>query len=376
MGRRQSSCRVVQEEQQVHSCSPKKLRLSERHAALTHLQTERERGQTDRVQLASRGGGKRNRCARDFDLVYISDIGRISTVIDFHGIASSEYFACVQTKSVYVFIASSQNETGSICAVFAERLAGRRKLSRRRCQWLFWSVDVPLYCIHLSAALSGCQLDLLLLAAFSNTSPDTRLVALAPIGFSLCVKAGNVQTRTQPGRDVQRPRGRELVLHSDQSGNVLPRVDRRQLQPLSRRDGRGHQKFHFPRQTQMGEKRQETYSASSQCGKEKLENEPLCFIEWYLYIESQRAYRFVQAKDWGFKKFIGWDFLLDEARGRLLLPDDKLTLFCEEADLPDNASETLEKPQNSRTVNEMTAVTHDRAHTAPWLLEGKDNILE
>ncbi|AWP19390.1 Speckle-type POZ protein [Scophthalmus maximus] len=151
MGRRQSSCRVVQEEQQVHSCSPKKLRLSERHAALTHLQTERERGQTDRVQLASRGGGKRNRCARDFDL---------------------------------------------------------------GCQWLFWSVDVPLYCIHLSAALSGCQLDLLLLAAFSNTSPDTRLVALAPIGFSLCVKAGNVQTRTQPGRDVQRPRGRELVLHS------------------------------------------------------------------------------------------------------------------------------------------------------------------
>jgi len=44
-------------------------------------------------------------------------------------------------------------------------------------------------------------------------------------------------------------------------------------------------------------------------------------------IESQRAYRFVQGKDWGFKKFIRRDFLLDEANG--LLPDDKLTIFCE-----------------------------------------------
>ena len=61
-------------------------------------------------------------------------------------------------------------------------------------------------------------------------------------------------------------------------------------------------------------------------------------------MESQRAYRFVQVsknypviivsqkcsfqgKDWGFKKFIRRDFLLDEANG--LLPEDKLTLFCE-----------------------------------------------
>ncbi|RXG73023.1 Protein roadkill [Armadillidium vulgare] len=44
-------------------------------------------------------------------------------------------------------------------------------------------------------------------------------------------------------------------------------------------------------------------------------------------MESQRAYRFVQGKDWGFKKFIRRDFLLDEANG--LLPDDKLTLYCE-----------------------------------------------
>jgi len=45
------------------------------------------------------------------------------------------------------------------------------------------------------------------------------------------------------------------------------------------------------------------------------------------FSESQRAYRFVQGKDWGFKKFIRRDFLMDESNG--LLPDDKLTLFCE-----------------------------------------------
>lgn len=43
--------------------------------------------------------------------------------------------------------------------------------------------------------------------------------------------------------------------------------------------------------------------------------------------ESQRAYRFVQGKDWGFKKFIRRDFLLEESNG--LLPEDRLTIFCE-----------------------------------------------
>lgn len=47
----------------------------------------------------------------------------------------------------------------------------------------------------------------------------------------------------------------------------------------------------------------------------------------FFFTESQRAYRFVQGKDWGFKKFIRRDFLMDEANG--LLPDDKLTIFCE-----------------------------------------------
>jgi hypothetical protein len=52
-----------------------------------------------------------------------------------------------------------------------------------------------------------------------------------------------------------------------------------------------------------------------------------CKYDFFPIPESQRAYRFVQGKDWGFKKFIRRDFLLDEANG--LLPDDKLTLFCE-----------------------------------------------
>ena len=38
-------------------------------------------------------------------------------------------------------------------------------------------------------------------------------------------------------------------------------------------------------------------------------------------------HRFVQGKDWGFKKFIRRDFLMDEANG--LLPNDKLTFVCE-----------------------------------------------
>ena len=50
-------------------------------------------------------------------------------------------------------------------------------------------------------------------------------------------------------------------------------------------------------------------------------------------MESQRAYRFVQGKDWGFKKFIRRDFLLDEANG--LLPEDKLTIFCEVSEQSD-----------------------------------------
>ncbi|CAK6448899.1 unnamed protein product [Pipistrellus nathusii] len=43
--------------------------------------------------------------------------------------------------------------------------------------------------------------------------------------------------------------------------------------------------------------------------------------------EGHHVYRFVQGKDWGFKKFIPRDVLLDEDNS--LLPEDKLTLFCE-----------------------------------------------
>ncbi len=41
-------------------------------------------------------------------------------------------------------------------------------------------------------------------------------------------------------------------------------------------------------------------------------------------------------KDWGFKKFIRRDFLIDEANG--LLPDDKLTLFCEVSVVADSVN--------------------------------------
>lgn len=53
-------------------------------------------------------------------------------------------------------------------------------------------------------------------------------------------------------------------------------------------------------------------------------------------MESQRAYKFVQGKDWGFKKFIRRDFLLDEANG--LLADDKLTLYSEVSVVADSVN--------------------------------------
>ncbi|KAF8784293.1 Protein roadkill like protein [Argiope bruennichi] len=53
-------------------------------------------------------------------------------------------------------------------------------------------------------------------------------------------------------------------------------------------------------------------------------------------MESQRAYKFAQGKDWGFKKFIRRDYLMDEKNG--LLPDDKLTLFCEVSVVTDSVN--------------------------------------
>ncbi|MEE6489127.1 hypothetical protein FKM82_015496 [Ascaphus truei] len=65
-------------------------------------------------------------------------------------------------------------------------------------------------------------------------------------------------------------------------------------------------------------------------------------------MESQRAYRFVQGKDWGFKKFIRRDFLLDEANG--LLPDDKLTLFCEVSVVQDSVNISGQSTTNNLKV--------------------------
>ena len=54
-----------------------------------------------------------------------------------------------------------------------------------------------------------------------------------------------------------------------------------------------------------------------------------------------------QGKDWGFKKFIRRDFLLDEANG--LLPEDKLTLFCEVSVVADSVN--ISGQSNSVQVN-------------------------
>ncbi|XP_014400483.1 PREDICTED: speckle-type POZ protein A [Myotis brandtii] len=58
-------------------------------------------------------------------------------------------------------------------------------------------------------------------------------------------------------------------------------------------------------------------------------------------VKSQGAYSFVQGKDWGFKKFIRRDVLLDEDNS--LLPDDKLTLLCEVSVVQDSAMEESKK---------------------------------
>lgn len=67
-------------------------------------------------------------------------------------------------------------------------------------------------------------------------------------------------------------------------------------------------------------------------------------------MESQRAYKFVQGKDWGFKKFIRRDFLMDEANG--LLPDDKLTLFCEVSVVADTVNISGQSNQSQLKVPE------------------------
>ncbi|KAG7239052.1 hypothetical protein INR49_030232 [Caranx melampygus] len=82
-------------------------------------------------------------------------------------------------------------------------------------------------------------------------------------------------------------------------------------------------------------------------------------------MESQRAYRFVQGKDWGFKKFIRRDFLLDEANG--LLPDDKLTLFCEVSVVQDSVNISGQNTMNMvkvpdcRLADELGACGRTRA---------------
>ncbi|VDO05884.1 unnamed protein product [Rodentolepis nana] len=71
-------------------------------------------------------------------------------------------------------------------------------------------------------------------------------------------------------------------------------------------------------------------------------------------MESQRAYRFVQGKDWGFKKFIRRDVLMDEASG--LLPNDRLTIVCEISVVGDTLSDS------GQINNQQIAVPECRLH--------------
>ncbi|XP_036282232.1 speckle-type POZ protein-like [Pipistrellus kuhlii] len=66
--------------------------------------------------------------------------------------------------------------------------------------------------------------------------------------------------------------------------------------------------------------------------------------------ESHHAYRFVQGKDWGFKKFIRRDVLLDEDNS--LLPEDKLALFCEVSVVQDSITISGQNPRKMVNVPE------------------------
>ncbi|XP_036284546.1 speckle-type POZ protein-like [Pipistrellus kuhlii] len=61
-------------------------------------------------------------------------------------------------------------------------------------------------------------------------------------------------------------------------------------------------------------------------------------------LESRCAYRFVQGQERGFKEFIPRDVLLDEDYS--LLPDDKLTLFCEVSVVQDSVTISGRYPRN------------------------------
>ncbi|KAM3865565.1 speckle-type POZ protein-like A isoform 1-T1 [Diretmus argenteus] len=72
--------------------------------------------------------------------------------------------------------------------------------------------------------------------------------------------------------------------------------------------------------------------------------------EEMIAMESKKTYPFVQDEDWGFKKFVRRDFLLDEANG--LLPDDKLTLFCEISIVQDTVNISGQSNMNMLKVPE------------------------
>ncbi|VDD86892.1 unnamed protein product [Enterobius vermicularis] len=93
-------------------------------------------------------------------------------------------------------------------------------------------------------------------------------------------------------------------------------------------------------------------------------------------MESQRAYRFVQGKDWGFKKFIRRDFLLDETNG--LLPEDRLSIFCEVSVVAETVNVTGQsnlmqfKVPPPRLADEMANLFEKHSFSDCVLVAGRD----
>jgi len=62
-----------------------------------------------------------------------------------------------------------------------------------------------------------------------------------------------------------------------------------------------------------------------------------------------------QGKDWGFKKFIRRDFLLDDTNG--LLPDDRLAIFCEVSVVTDTVNVVGQNPLSHFKIPECRMTT-------------------
>ncbi|UYV61390.1 SPOPL [Cordylochernes scorpioides] len=129
----------------------------------------------------------------------------------------------------------------------------------------------------------------------------------------------------------------EVAVIAGQSNKVFLHVDNQKLQLLSRGNGRAAL---VPEGEPKGLDEESKdylslYLLLVSCNKSEVRAK---FQVFHPQCQAGRnqSNGFVQGKDWGFKKFIRRDFLLDEANG--LLPDDKLTLYCEVSVVADSVN--------------------------------------